>query len=116
VKGTTGVLQSILKHAPQVKRVVVTASVASVHEIIPETKTYTEEDWNEKACRDFEEQGKDSSLVVQYCASKTLAEKAAWDFAAKHKGQINFDLATIHPPFVRIFSHSIFSPKKMIVC
>ena len=37
---------------------------------------------------------------VVYSASKTLAEKAAWEFVATHKSEISWDLVTINPPWI----------------
>ncbi|KAJ5739275.1 hypothetical protein N7533_012059 [Penicillium manginii] len=75
IKGTTGILKAIKSYAPSVKRVVITSSFAA---ILPG------------------EEATDHSKV--YRASKTFAEKAAWDFVAKEKP--NFDIATINPPLV----------------
>jgi nucleoside-diphosphate-sugar epimerase len=46
----------------------------------------------------LKEKGKDVSAPDAYRASKTLAERAAWDFIEKEKPQ--FDLVTVNPPFV----------------
>jgi nucleoside-diphosphate-sugar epimerase len=94
--GTTGILKSIKAHAPSVKRVVITSSFAA---IINARKgmwpghTYTEADWNPVT---VEEGLKDPS--TGYRASKTLAEKAAWEFVKNEKP--NFTLATVNPPLV----------------
>jgi nucleoside-diphosphate-sugar epimerase len=53
--------------------------------------TYSEEDWNPMTREDADE-----SPMMGYRASKTFAEKAAWDFVEKEKP--NFTLATINPP------------------
>jgi nucleoside-diphosphate-sugar epimerase len=95
--GTTGVLKSLKKSAPTVKRVVITSSFASIVDgnkgnNIPD-KTYSEADWNPIT---MEEATK--SPVHGYRASKTLSEKAAWEFLEKEKP--NFTLATICPPLV----------------
>ncbi|KAI5794445.1 hypothetical protein DFH27DRAFT_566534 [Peziza echinospora] len=96
VQGTSGILVSAKKFAPTVKRVVITSSFASIIDANkgnwPE-KTYTEEDWNPITL----EEGL-SSPVHGYRASKTFAERAAWDFVKNEKP--NFDLATINPPMV----------------
>ncbi|KAJ7898306.1 hypothetical protein B0H14DRAFT_2557339 [Mycena olivaceomarginata] len=36
----------------------------------------------------------------RYRASKTLAERAAWDFVEKHKSKLGWDLVMINSPFV----------------
>ncbi|KAL1311406.1 hypothetical protein AAFC00_001571 [Neodothiora populina] len=94
--GTTGILQSIKKNAPTVKRVVITSSYAS---IIDPSKgnwpehTYSEADWNPMT----HEQALEAP-AAGYRASKVFAEKAAWDFVEKQKP--NFSIATICPPLV----------------
>jgi len=96
VIGTTGILKSIKKSAPTVKRVVITSSFAS---ILDGTKgaypghTYSEKDWNPIT---HEEALKNNANG--YRASKTFAEKAAWEFVEKEKP--NFTIATINPPLV----------------
>jgi nucleoside-diphosphate-sugar epimerase len=94
--GTTGVLKSIKKSAPSVKHVVITSSFASIvngskgfwpgHE-------YSEEDWNPITSEEATE-----NPMMGYRASKTFAEKAAWDFVEKEKP--NFSLSTVNPPMV----------------
>ena len=57
-------------HKHKVKRVVVTSSVAAIYIQKPEDKKdiLNESDWS------------DASIAGPYEKSKTLAEKAAWDF------------------------------------
>ncbi|KAL8798451.1 MAG: hypothetical protein Q9182_006658 [Xanthomendoza sp. 2 TL-2023] len=96
ILGTTGILEAIQKHAPSVKRVIITSSFAAM--MSPKLGnrpgyTYSEKDWNpiteEEAIQD---------PPSGYRASKTFAEKAAWDFAEKKKS--NFTISTINPPMV----------------
>ena len=94
-------LQSALKNANDtVKRVVITSSCASV--LTPDTKPrkFSETDWNEASIEEVETKGKDASKPGMYRASKTLAERAAWKFMEDHKGEANFDLVVLNPPFV----------------
>jgi nucleoside-diphosphate-sugar epimerase len=96
VIGTTGILRSIKKSAPSVKHVVITSSFAAIvqadkgfwpgHE-------YSEEDWNPIT----KDQATENPMMG-YRASKTFAEKAAWEFLEKEKP--NFTLSTINPPMV----------------
>jgi len=96
VIGTTGILRSIKKSAPSVKHVVITSSFAA---IVNGSKgfwpghTYSEEDWNAITSEEAQE-----NPMMGYRASKTFAEKAAWDFLEKEKP--NFSIATINPPMV----------------
>jgi nucleoside-diphosphate-sugar epimerase len=96
VIGTTGILKSIKKNAPTVKQVVITSSFAA---IVNPSKgfwpghVYSEEDWNP-----ITQQEALADPVAGYRASKTFAEKAAWEFVEKEKP--NFTLSTINPPMV----------------
>ena len=68
VEGTLAVMRAAQKH--KVKRVVITSSVAAImmHTDANKKDVYDESDWSElEACKAYEK-------------SKTLAEKAAWDF------------------------------------
>jgi nucleoside-diphosphate-sugar epimerase len=58
--------------------------------------TFSEADWNDAAIRAV--QGGSTNPFVVYAASKTLAEKAAWEFHNTHKPA--WDIATLNPPFV----------------
>ncbi|CAE6440800.1 unnamed protein product [Rhizoctonia solani] len=116
VNGTIGILESVNKYGSDVKRVVVTSSAASVtdgmyHLKIPGT-IYTESDWNTGSIKEIEEKGKDASGSEKYCASKTLAEKAAWEFVEKTKPK--WDLATCCPSMVfGPIIHQVSSPSAL---
>jgi len=94
--GTTGILESIKKNAPSVKQVVITSSFAA---IVDPSKgfwpghNYSEDDWNPITVEEAHE-----NPMTGYRASKTFAEKAAWDFVAKEKP--TFSISTINPPMV----------------
>ncbi|KAF8956235.1 D-lactaldehyde dehydrogenase [Flammula alnicola] len=83
VHGTIGMLQSALKAGKQIKRVVVTSSIVAVISTVTESP-----------------ERKKSSPDEKYRASKTLAEKAAWEFYNKHKAEISWDLVALNPPLV----------------
>jgi nucleoside-diphosphate-sugar epimerase len=69
-----------------VKRVVVTSSFAAIGYGHKERKTpFTEADWTDPAGSD----------VMPYTKSKTLAERAAWDFIAKEGGTL--ELSVVNP-------------------
>ncbi|KAK4553606.1 Glycine-rich RNA-binding protein 2, mitochondrial [Recurvomyces mirabilis] len=94
--GTTGILKSIKKSAPSVKRVVITSSFASIVNPFKGNwpdHVYSEEDWNPIT----QEQAVENP-ANGYRASKTFAEKAAWEFVEKEKP--NFSIATMCPPLV----------------
>jgi nucleoside-diphosphate-sugar epimerase len=95
--GTTGVLKAIKKNAPSVKRVVITSSFASIVDPKRPTTspdfTYSEKDWNP-----ITEEEAVQNPSNGYRASKTFAEKAAWEFAKNEKP--NFTLSAMNPPLV----------------
>lgn len=83
VQGTLSMLRAAAA-SPRVRRVVLTSSMAAVTDS-PGDKVLTEADWNDR-----------SSLTRNpYYYSKTLAERAAWDFMAREKP--GFDLVAINP-------------------
>lgn len=100
VQGTVGVLTSALKHGTSVNRIVVTSSCASIFEDLPEPKTFSEADWNEFAIREVETKGADAPIADKYCASKALAERAAWKYWNEHRGEVGWDLVVLNPSFV----------------
>ncbi|KAK0741847.1 hypothetical protein B0T21DRAFT_381620 [Apiosordaria backusii] len=96
--GTTSILQAITKHAPTVKRVVVTSSFAAIineAHVSDPTTTFTEKSWNPVTINDIHR-----NPATAYRASKTLAEKAAWDFVSHPANNAKFDLVTVNPPMV----------------
>lgn len=87
VQGTLRVLRAANK--AKVKRVVQVSSNAAIssgHE--GENKTFTEEDWT------------NLDKVGAYPKSKTLAERAAWDFINSAENTNQMELATINPPYI----------------
>jgi dihydroflavonol-4-reductase len=73
-----------------VKRVVLTSSFAAIGYGAPKDRTaaFTEKDWTNL----------NDPTVQPYAKSKTIAERAAWDFIAREGGGL--DLAVINPVFV----------------
>jgi len=100
VNGTLNVLESAKAYGTSVKRVVVTSSGAAVYEPHEGPYVYSEVDWNEFSIREAEEKGANADGMHKYCASKTLAEKAAWNFVKQNDGKLNFDLVTVLPSFI----------------
>ena len=87
VDGTMFVLRASQK-AGTVKRIVLTSSAAAiVYFANPKRRFLTEQDWSDL---------KYNNISV-YSKSKTLAEKAAWDFI-KENGKM--EMATINPTYV----------------
>lgn len=90
VKGTLNVLRSC-KKVPSIKRVVITSSMASVmfNSNALSSDVIVDETWYSDPV--FCEETKQ-----WYGLSKTLADKAAWDFCEEN----GLELVTIHPGFV----------------
>jgi dihydroflavonol-4-reductase len=83
VQGTLSMLKAAA-NSPRVRRVVLTSSMAAITDE-PDGRVLTEEDWNDQ-----------SSLSRNpYYYSKTMAERAAWDFMEREKP--GFDLVVINP-------------------
>jgi len=95
LQGTLNVLESVKKTGKDVKRVVLTSSMAAVaynFGALPDSHSYTEEDWsNEPLLREKQ---------VWYPLSKTIAEKAAWKFVEENKSSISFDLVVVNPTLI----------------
>ncbi|PWZ00415.1 NAD(P)-binding protein [Testicularia cyperi] len=113
LNGTKNVLKSIHQHGDKVQRVVVTSSFASVLDASKEVPyTFTEKDWNESSVANVEKLGNKQEGIDAYRASKTMAERAAWEFVENNKPK--WDLTTINPPFVLgPIAHQVNSPEKL---
>ncbi len=85
----------------------VTSSNAATFNLEGDGYVITEKDWNEYDPRVVTEKGKDAPAASMYRASKTLAERAAWEFMKRHKDEIKFDLVTILPPWVYGVSRNV---------
>ncbi len=83
VNGTRSVLESVSR-ARGVRRVVLTSSFAAMSGA-PKDGVWSEADWNADSSLDF----------GAYAYSKTMAERAAWDFMDEH--DVGFDLVVINP-------------------
>ncbi|HBS04097.1 MAG TPA: diaminohydroxyphosphoribosylaminopyrimidine deaminase [Leptospiraceae bacterium] len=91
LKGTRNVLETVNRH-PEVKRVVLTSSVAAimgdnVDALAKDNQTMDENDWNRSSSLDHQ----------PYSYSKTVAEEEAWRIA---KSQDHWKLVVINPAFV----------------
>ena len=100
MRGTTSILNSALKHGTGVRRIVLTSSVAAVREEHPTRREYDETSWNNAAVAAVASKGSAAGPVTIYLASKTLAERAAWEFVAAHKAELAWDLVVINPPLI----------------
>ncbi len=91
--GTIGILKAVKRLAPSVKRVVITSSFAAMLSPIKHPDKYNETRWNP-----ITQEESIQNPANAYRASKTFAEKAAWEFMGNEHPQ--FDLVTINPPLV----------------
>ena len=86
VAGVKRAFEFAKKH--NVKKVVLTSSVAAIFDTLEEKTYYDETDWSDP----------ENPSISHYSKSKTLAERAAWDFV-KNEGN-PFELAVINPALV----------------
>ena len=111
VDGTLYVMKAC-QEAKCVKRVVLTSSVVAVSNgfEVGGEKEYTEADWT-----DLKRPG-----IIAYNKSKTLAEKAAWDFVEGLAEEEKFELVVMNPAFVMgpvlcgSFTTSMEVPKQLL--
>jgi len=89
--GTLNVLRACAAAVPRPRRVVVTSSIAAIgYGTDWRGRVYTEADWTDLA----------NPAVDPYPRSKTLAERAAWEFLESLPAEARFELATVNPGFV----------------
>ncbi|KIK57462.1 hypothetical protein GYMLUDRAFT_46356 [Collybiopsis luxurians FD-317 M1] len=100
VNGTLGMLKSALKFGTLVKRVVFTSSCAAIQQPQGTYPGLDETSWNELSIIECEQKSKEASPLDKYCASKSIAEKRAWDFVAEHASELNWDLSVLNPPWI----------------
>lgn len=101
VRGTTSILASV-HQTTSVRRVVITSSCAAVTTIQEEPRVFSEDDWNDAAVEVVRAMGAAAHDAFKYCASKVLAERAAWDMWRQWKdnGEVEWDLVVLNPPWV----------------
>lgn len=79
---------------------VLTSSAVAALEVTTVPRVFTESSWNEAAVEAVKTKASAAGPFMIYCASKTLAEKAAWEFVAAHSSEISWDLAVINPSLI----------------
>ncbi|RMZ75316.1 hypothetical protein DV737_g5347, partial [Chaetothyriales sp. CBS 132003] len=99
VNGTRNVVRSALK-SKTLKKITILSSFASVVDLSKDTRPgyiYTADDWDPVTPEQAAQNG-----YYGYFASKTFAERAAWEMwkEAKAKGEITWDLVTLCPPMI----------------
>jgi hypothetical protein len=93
VEGTKSILSAIKRLAPSVKRVVITGSIASILDLAKGLRPghiYSEKDWAPHT----RESALGQPWIIQYVTSKTLSEKATWEFMETEKPA--FDLVVMN--------------------
>ncbi|KAJ3991934.1 D-lactaldehyde dehydrogenase [Lentinula boryana] len=110
VNGTVSIIKSALT-ASNLKRFILLSSTAAVISLLPDPKPFTESDWNDQSIEDVKANGTKANQVNKYCASKTLAEKAAWELYNANKTKISWDLVALNPPYIfGPIIHEVSSP------
>ncbi|TCD70290.1 methylglyoxal reductase (NADPH-dependent) gre2 [Steccherinum ochraceum] len=100
IQGNLGILNSAQKYGTSLKRVVLTSSTGARTGFASAPKLVTGNDWNEDAVQACEKSGKATLGMLKYTASKTLAEKAAWEWYEKNKSSLNWELTAFSPPYI----------------
>ena len=86
VAGVNRAMKFAKKH--NLKKVVLTSSVAAIYETMESKSYYDENDWSDP----------ENPAISHYSKSKTLAERAAWEFVENENHP--FELAVINPALV----------------
>ncbi|KAI0259007.1 D-lactaldehyde dehydrogenase [Gloeopeniophorella convolvens] len=100
IKGTVGLLGSVIKSGSSVKRVVFTSSTAAILRAPEAPGKWDETSWNEPSVEEYKAKGNKTDGVTAYQAAKTLSEKAAWDIYEKSRSSIAWDMVVLNPPYV----------------
>ena len=94
VEGTTAVVKACKTHG--VQRCVITSSIAAIRDQRPENwpadNTFDESFWSDTS--------PENTRLTHYNKSKTLAERAAWDYQASLPESERFDIVTINPALI----------------
>ncbi|EJT96665.1 NADP-binding protein [Dacryopinax primogenitus] len=91
----------VAARVPSIKRYVMTSTLAAADPQLvggaPTAEPITEHAWNDEAVQLYNtlRAAGEKNQWVEYCAGKTLGEKAAWEFIEKNKP--TWDLVTIFP-------------------
>lgn len=99
VKGVTNLLDSLARNNPNIERFVQISSVAAIAFSTPDgPRVFDESYWNDESVRLVRANGAAASGGLKYQASKTLSERALWDYV-KEK-QPAFDAVSILPSLI----------------
>lgn len=98
IDGSLGVLEAAQRYGKNVKKVVTLCSFADNLDLSLGYRpgyTYTDADWNPVT---YEQAAASKDAAFAYCASKALAEKAAFEWMDKHGP--NFTFTALCPPWI----------------
>ena len=94
VEGTTAVLNACKTN--NVQKLVITSSIAAIRDQLPANwpadNTFDETFWSDTS--------PENTKITHYNKSKTLAEKAAWDFREALPEAERFDIITLNPALI----------------
>ena len=115
VEGTLSALRATAAHGSTVKRFIVLSSTAAVMRwSAPFGAVLDESSWNEDSIELVKEKGRDAFNGDKYLASKTLAERAAWEWYEENKATASFDIVSLNPPYVYgPFLHECAKPEDL---
>ncbi|EWZ31443.1 NAD dependent epimerase/dehydratase [Fusarium oxysporum Fo47] len=100
IQGILAILEAAIRYGPQVRRVINISSFAAIVDMSKGLRpghTYSERDWNPMT---YDRAVATSNGPAAYCASKSLAERAMWDWMENNKLNVPFTLSVINPPWV----------------
>ena len=98
VGATLSVLKAVAAHGASVKRVIIVSSTATIGPGLP--GVYDETTWNDACIEQVNKLGKSAVPLAKYAASKTLAERTAWEWYEANKATLPWDLVVILPVWV----------------
>lgn len=88
VKGTNSVLEGCLDSG--IKKLIVTSSIAAIRGFDNFTENFDESHWADP----------EHPFTNPYAASKTLAEKAIWDFQNNLPQESGLEIVSMNPGFI----------------
>lgn len=100
ILGTKNLLAAAKQYGNDVKRVVLTSSCTAIATSTGEAGVRDETDWNEWSVEEVRTKGRDAHPLDKYRASKTLSERAAWDWYDANKAGLRWDMVVLNPSFV----------------
>jgi len=108
VEGALSILRSAKAHGGEtLKTFIQMSSIAAIRNNEPAPYLYTEADWNDSSVKAVRELGAKAGGFPIYSASKTLSERAVWEFRDQEK--VPFNIVAVNPGWVS--GPPVVSPK-----